>query len=113
MSTLPGRDGRSSLARRLARHPAYRDLEVVYEGYSESIPFRPPDLSVRGMFINTTRPFPEGAVLKLSFRLGRSNCEIKARGEVRYCLPGVGIGVEFIDISPECQQAIELDLAGR
>lgn len=113
MNSLPGRDGRRALARRHARHPAYRDLEIVYEGYSERIPSRPPDLSARGMFINTTQQFPEGAVLKLSFLLGRSSREIKARGEVRYCLPGVGVGVEFIDISPECQQAIEKDLGGR
>jgi hypothetical protein len=32
---------------------------------------------------------------------------------VRYCLPGIGIGVEFIEISDEAREAIadELELA--
>ena len=97
----------------LQRYPAYRDLSVVYEGYTESIPTHPPDVSAHGMFINISRPFPEGAVLKLSFRLTRSNYEVKARGEVRYCLAGVGIGIEFIEISSESQRAIEQELIGR
>ena len=32
---------------------------------------------------------------------------IQTRGEVRYCLKGVGVGVEFVGISPESVQAIE------
>ncbi len=63
------------------------------------------------MFINTAHPFPEAAVLKLRFRLTRSGHEVIARAEVRYCLPGSGIGVEYIDISPADQRAIESELA--
>lgn len=88
----------------------FHDLALVYEGYTEEIPLRVPDLSAKGMFINTHRQFPEGAVLKVRFRLSRSNFEVRARAEVRYCLPGVGIGVEFIEISPETQTAIEKEL---
>jgi hypothetical protein len=87
-----------------------RELAISYEGYSEDIALRPPDLSVRGMFINTPHHFPEGAVLKIQFRLASSGYMIHARGEVRYCLPGVGIGVEFLDIPPQAQQAIEQEL---
>jgi hypothetical protein len=36
---------------------------------------------------------------------------LKIRGEVRYCLPGVGVGVEFIDISPEARHAIDEEMA--
>jgi hypothetical protein len=86
------------------------DLSITYEGYSEDIPLRPPDLSVRGMFINAANHLPEGTVLKVHFRLTRTRYEINARAEVRYCLPGVGIGVEFVDISPEAQRAIEEEL---
>jgi hypothetical protein len=45
--------------------------------------------------------------------IGRRNRnEVQARGEVRYCLTGVGIGVEFVGISPEYVQAIEEEVAG-
>ena len=91
-------------------HAHFSELFITHEGYSEEIPLRPPDLSVQGMFIQTVRRFPEGAVLKVRFRLARSLYEVTARGEVRYCLPGVGIGVEFVEISPEARRAIEQEL---
>lgn len=93
------------------RYSAYRELAVTYEGHSDEIPVRSPDISTRGIFINTVRSFPEGAVLSVQFRLNRTDIEIRARGEVRYCLPGVGVGVEFIDISPEATRAIEEEMS--
>jgi len=58
------------------------------------------------MFINTIADFPEGAILKVSFRLAKSNYPISVRCEVRYCLSGVGIGIEFIDMPSADQEAI-------
>jgi PilZ domain-containing protein len=97
------------LAQRFAH---YRELSIVYEGTSLDIPVRAPDISTRGMFINTAQKFPEGAVLRICFRLSRTNRPVTARGEVRYCLPGVGIGVEFIGLPEDAQRAIEEEAAG-
>jgi len=88
------------------RYATYRGLNIVYEGRSENIAVRAPDISPRGMFIHIPQLFPEGAVLKLEFFLSRSGYQIHARAEVRYSLPGVGIGVEFIDIDDRDRQAI-------
>jgi PilZ domain len=96
-----------SPARMEERYKVYSDLAVTYEGRKENITVRVSDLSTRGIFINTPRPFPEGAVLKVQFRLTHTNVVVKARGEVRYCLPGVGIGVQFVEISQEALRAIE------
>ena len=96
--------------RQFERFNSYRDLQVNYEGYSEEIPVRVPDISTRGMFINTPHQFPQGAVLNVKFILTRSNTEITARAEVRYNLPGVGVGVEFTEIALEAQAAIEEEL---
>ncbi|HEV8384235.1 MAG TPA: PilZ domain-containing protein [Candidatus Acidoferrales bacterium] len=98
-------------ARLYERYSPYRDLDMTYEGRSEKIPLRVPDISSHGMFINTPREFPEGSVLKLKFRLTRTGHLVTARGEVRYCIPGVGIGVEFVEISEEDQEAIAAELA--
>src|SRR5262249_5158636 len=76
-----------------------RGITVAYEGRRDEIVIKPPDLSRRGMFISTAKTFPEGAVLNLRFRLEHSGAEVQTRSEVRYCLPGVGVGVEFIGIS--------------
>ncbi len=89
------------------RYSHFRALRVIYEGHSESIPLHAPDLSPRGMFINTARELPEGTVVRIQFRLSQSNFLVQARGEVRYCLPGVGVGVEFVHISAQAEDAIE------
>jgi hypothetical protein len=97
----------SNESRLVARFSSLRDLSVTYEGHSEDIVTRPPDISTRGMFINTTRAFPEGAVLMVRFKLAHSGVEVSTRAEVRYCLPGVGVGVEFQGISTQETKAIE------
>lgn len=96
-----------SASRVAPRVSSLRDLSVTYEGHSEDVALKPPDISTRGMFINTTRNFPEGAVLNVQFRLGHSGVEVSTRAEVRYCLAGVGVGVEFVGISAEALKAIE------
>ena len=96
--------------RQFLRHPHLRELSLTYEGRNETISIRPPDISVRGMFINTGARFPEGSVLKLRFRLTRTGAEIATRCEVRYCLPSVGVGVEFVGLPPECSRAIEKEI---
>jgi hypothetical protein len=106
-----GNNGRGwSRARTGERISSLRRLSVTYEGHSEAIVTRPPDISIHGMFINTNRRFSEGAVLNVQFRLALSGAEIRTRCEVRYCLPGVGVGVEFIGISTDAVRAIEKEI---
>jgi len=100
----------SNQSRLVSRFSSLRDLTVTYEGHSQDIVTRPPDISTRGMFINTTQAFPEGAVLMVRFKLAHSGVEINTRAEVRYCLPGVGVGVEFQGISPQATKAIEAEI---
>jgi hypothetical protein len=52
------------------------------EGQNEEILVKPPNLSKRGMFINTSRTFPEGAVLNLRFALVLTGAEVRTRCEV-------------------------------
>jgi len=94
-------------SRKDARYPQLSELSMTYEGYSEDIVLRAPDLSPHGMFVNTSREFAEGSVLKLRFRLSRSGVLVQTRCEVRFCLKGVGVGVEFVGITPEFVHAIE------
>ena len=105
---MPVRENKSKInPREVKRHGLLSDLSVVYEGATEGIPVHLPDLSTRGMFINTPEQFPKGAVLKLHFRLIHSGYELNARAEVRHCVPGVGVGVEFVTLTPEALRAIE------
>jgi hypothetical protein len=95
--------------RSAARQTCCTDLQVAFESYACRVAVRAPDISPQGMFINTAQVFPQGSVLKIRFRVGHSGKLIHARAEVRYCLAGVGVGVEFVDISPEDRAAIAED----
>ncbi len=83
-------------------------VSAVYEGSSETIPLCLPDLSPAGMFIHTLQFLPTGSVLKL--RLLLSGREFLLRAEVRHCVPGQGVDVEFVAPSPEALLAIEEEL---
>jgi len=110
MKRAPRKKFTSAQPRTEVRIHGLRRISVNYEGRHEEIVVKPPDLSPNGMFISTTRIFPEGAVLNLRFQLEQSGAEIETRSEVRYCLPGVGVGVEFIGISLEDQQQIAREI---
>ena len=96
--------------RRGARAHCIREITVSREGHDDLIRIKAPDLSSTGMFITASGYFPEGTVLNLKFRLAVTGVEVRTRGEVRYSLPGVGIGVEFIGLSPEAIRDIEREL---
>jgi hypothetical protein len=97
--------------RRGARAHCVRDIMLSREGDDELIRIKAPDLSITGMFITAAGVFPEGTVLNLKFRLAATEVEVRTRCEVRYCHPGIGIGVEFIGLSPEAAGAIERELS--
>jgi hypothetical protein len=97
--------------RQWARFSNLKDLSLSYEGRNEIIAVHPPDISPAGMFINTSANFPEGAVLKVRFLLAKTNHPIEVRCEVRYCLQGVGVGVEFLDLPPRDQKAIKTEIS--
>jgi hypothetical protein len=97
-------------ARSALRIHSIRQIAIQYEGTEERIISRVPDVSTTGMFINTSRTYAEGAVLNLSFCLALSGMEVQARGEVRYPLPGVGVGVQFIEIAENAIHSIEREI---
>jgi hypothetical protein len=97
---------RNPIPRSSKRFSHITGLSITHEGFGSEIQIQTPDVSANGMFIHTAVRFPEGSVIRVNFRLQRSQFEVKTRAEVRYCLPGVGIGVEFIGISDEAARAI-------
>ena len=108
---MPARIRKSGKQVRVSpRVHSVQDISLTYEGHSEELLVRPPDLSRRGMFISTTRIFPEGAVLNLKFRLAVTGVQVRTRCEVRHCLSGVGVGVEFVGLSSVAADQIEQEI---
>ena len=58
------------------------------------------DISLSGCYIETTHPLPAGTRLDLAFQLSMTS-PIHARAVVRTSYPLVGMGVQFLEISPE------------
>jgi c-di-GMP-binding flagellar brake protein YcgR len=97
--------------RKHQRFSYFQDLTINFEGRTEQIKLRPNDISTTGMFINTEYLFPEGSVVYVDFMLAITRHKIHVRGEICYSLPGVGIGVKFLEISPEDKRAIEEEIS--
>ena len=96
--------------RRREERVPYHDLKIWYDGCTEAVKVRSPNLTPHGMFINTPRIFAEGTELRVRFDLLRSGVIVHARAEVRYCLPGIGVGVRFIALPEYARLAIEKEL---
>lgn len=95
---------------RQAARVLYRDLKIVYDGVADVVYERSPDLTTSGMFINTPHPYPTGAQIRLRFDLLRTGVIVRALGDVRYCLPGIGVGVHFVNLPEYARIAIEKEL---
>jgi hypothetical protein len=62
------------------------------------------DISESGMFLLTTRPFPEGTHLMLSFPIGKD--VVTAQAVVRYSVPNAGIGLLFSGLAEKSRALI-------
>ena len=64
------------------------------------------DVSVGGMFVETNTPLPTGAILTLRFNLDNQT-SIVAKGVVTYQIKKFGMGVHFLDLTPEDRRSLE------
>jgi hypothetical protein len=69
------------------------------------------DLSLDGVFIDSMLWLPIGSTLKVKFKI--QDREIRAIGEVRYFMPHVGMGVQFIDLDSYDRDVIESVVCGK
>jgi|SRR5579863_5598519 len=90
------------------RVPFINEVEIVGVGMRRSS-----DLSLGGIYLDTISSFPEGTLLFLRFRLrsgDESPIELKVR--VLHNMPGLGLGLSFVDPPPETLEKIR-DFIGR
>ena len=65
-------------------------------------------VSAGGMFIETKEPISEGSKLKLAFNLDDGGPIIRVTAEVRYVVTKLGIGAQFVDLSPSDRSRIDV-----
>jgi hypothetical protein len=62
------------------------------------------DISVTGLFIDSLAHLAVGSILKLRFLV--LGIPLEVEGEVRYCMPQVGMGIQFTNLKPEQEYTI-------
>jgi len=65
------------------------------------------DVSTGGVFVEIESPLEKGSEVMLRFKLGPDSPILGARATVAYSLPSEGMGLRFVDLTPEVHQAIE------
>jgi len=69
------------------------------------------DISVGGMFIETSDPMPVGSRLTLRFNLEENEPIVEVTAEVSYQVGRMGVGVQFLEVKPEDLQRIDAYVA--
>jgi hypothetical protein len=59
-----------------------------------------------GLFLADPEPPAVGASLSVGFRPAKHLPHLQVKAEVRYLIPGKGMGIEFTDINPEYRQKL-------
>lgn len=65
------------------------------------------DVSVGGLFVKVRKPLPRDSEVTLTFRLPSTQQSIACRGKVMYPVEGLGMGVQFFDLSPETRGLLQ------
>lgn len=69
------------------------------------------DVSVGGAFVDARTVLPAGSVVRLRFTLLEQ--ELAVQAEVRYSMPGMGMGLQFIDLPAEARDLLTQFVDGR
>lgn len=95
--------------RSAVRKPVIASAQVVEAGSGARLRARSCDLVVQGCYIDTINPFPAGTLVRI--RLEKEGAKVDSKGKVVYRLPGLGMGIAFLDLTPENQRVLEQWLA--
>ena len=57
------------------------------------------DISEGGVFVSAIQYFEQGDLIEVSIPLKGEKITVKA--EVKYCQPGIGLGIMFVDLNDE------------
>jgi hypothetical protein len=63
------------------------------------------DLSEDGMYLYTSKQYVAGSIVEVSLKL--DNDEVDVQAKVVHSQPGIGLGVQFVDIKGETNKKIK------
>lgn len=91
--------------RRHTRYSFIASAEAVELNSLAGIQGRTSDLGRGGCYMDTMSPFPAKTIVTV--RLTKENRSYEAQAEVTYSMPGLGMGLKFIDATREHKSVID------
>jgi hypothetical protein len=113
-SRLPIEDEPAELAsgnrRRFTRHKISFPLEIRDERVGTATRINSTDVSGNGCYVETIMPLTAGTAVRVDFWMQSEH--LTARGVVRTCDPGVGMGIEFTGLVRADKERLQQYLDG-
>jgi len=114
-AAAPTPSAHPSNRRRRARHKISFNLELRDERTNVPMRVNATDISGNGCYIEMIMPMAVGTPLKVDFWIEQEH--VNSSAIVRTCDPGVGMGIEFLTLTPDLQERFQsllekLDPAG-
>ncbi len=69
------------------------------------LPARTSELGLNGCYIDTLNLFPVGTLVRL--QILKDKAVFETSGRVLYCDPGIGMGIVFLDATPDQRAVLE------
>ena len=101
----------SNLSKVEVERRQYRRVKVVTQIHCEALERNEilvtRDVCRGGMFINVKFPLPIDSDVSLIFRLYPTEPAVSCRARVMFSRVGLGMGIQFLDLSREARQALQ------
>ncbi len=95
--------------RRFTRHKIHFPIEIGFEDARRShMQTNATDIGGRGCYVETLLPLPMGTKVNLTFWIDSE--KMRTSGLVRASDPGVGMGIEFVDLENRLQETLQKHL---
>lgn len=82
-------------------------VDVYFDGQDATGVASTKDISLGGLYMNTQKVLPEGALLTLRIPLGEGEEQVVVNAEVVYSNPGRGVGVRFHGLTEKDRSLME------
>ncbi|HWO37448.1 MAG TPA: PilZ domain-containing protein [Candidatus Acidoferrum sp.] len=111
MSPLGQRNkpSRTATKRSVRRCALVASVEVTESHSGTKLSARISELGVGGCYVDALNPFPEGALVRL--RILRDQGVFETKAKVVYCDPRFGMGLAFLEVTPDQRSLLENWLA--
>jgi hypothetical protein len=91
------------------RHTFIAHADLSDEGRTTHLSVRISDMSTKGCYVDMINPLPVGT--RITLKITDTSGSFTIDGRITYCVPRLGAGVVFLDLTPELTAQIQRSLS--